>query len=146
MPMQFFRYLKLFLICSVSILVSACSDQPQVNHAQAKQTPQSSSNWQDEVNELNQKIAILSRWQQGYRMTAQQAQFKADRIQFQQENIVDAKRLWKVAENASQKAQDLQVIINKLVDQRNAILNRHGQPIPKNSGFENKNSIEEQGP
>lgn len=140
------RYLKFFLLSAFTLLFAGCMDQKQVHGGvQAKNTTHSSSsNWQEEVSELNQKIAILSRWQQGYRMTAQQAQFKADRLQFQEENIIDAKRLWKVAENASQKAQDLQVIINKLVEQRNALLRRHGQPIPKNSGFENKNSLEEQ--
>ena len=127
----------------LAVFTFSCSSSQMVG-AHSKQSNQSTSDWQEEVGELNQKITILSRWQQGYRMTAQQAQFKADRIQFQQENLVDAKRLWKVAENASQKAQDLQVIINKLVEQRNAILTRHGQPIPRNAGFENKNSIQEQ--
>lgn len=112
--------------------------------ASSNQAEHSTKNWQEQVDDLNQKITILSRWQQGYRMTAQQAQFRADRIQFQQDNIIDAKRLWKVAENASQKAQDLQVIINKLVQERNAILKKHGQPIPKNAGFENSNSVKEQ--
>lgn len=126
-------FFLLFIACSASPIVGATS----------KNTT-NSQNWQQQVDELDQKITILSRWQQGYRMTAQQAQFKADRIQFQENNILDAKRLWKVAENASQKAQDLQVIINQLVEKRNAILKRHNQPIPKNAGYENKNSIEEQ--
>lgn len=125
-------------------LLSGCSNNPLVGATSKVSSEQSASNWQESVNELNEKITILSRWQQGYRMTAQQAQFKADRIQFQQENLVDSKRLWKVAENASQKAQDLQVIIDKLVQQRNSILQKHNQPIPKGSGYENKNSIEEQ--
>lgn len=87
--------------------------------------------WQQNLDDINEKIVILKKWQEGYRMTAEQAQFKADRLQFEQDNLIDAKRLWKVAENANQKADDLQVIIAKLEAQRNDILRKHNLPIPK---------------
>lgn len=125
--------------------LSSCTGGSQVVSAGSKnRSNQNESNWEESVRELNEKITILQRWQQGYKMTAQQAQFKADRIQFQQENIVDSKRLWKVADNASQKAQDLQIIIDRLIQQRNTILRSHNQPIPKQKGYEDKSSIEEQ--
>jgi len=98
----------------------------------AAKSPEADYGWQGQVNELDEKIVLLKRWQEGYTMTSEQAQLKADRLQFEQENLIDAKRLWKIAENSKQKAQDLQVIIEKLEDQRNAILKRHNQPIPKN--------------
>ncbi len=122
----------------------ACTTNQILGNKSKNSSDTSSSNWQSDVSELNEKIVILTRWQQGYRMTAQQAQFKADRLQFQEENIIDSKRLWKVAENAKQKAEDLQLIIDNLVVQRNEILTRHNQPIPKTTRDENKNSIEEQ--
>ncbi len=89
------------------------------------------SGWQEEVAELNQKIALIRRWQEGYKMTADQARFKGDRLQFQEDNLIDSKRLWQVAENADQKVQDLQVILDRLILRRNAILEKHRQPIPK---------------
>lgn len=137
----------LWILITLLTSVVGCTTNTSLVGARASDADTNSSDWQERVEVLNEKITILSRWQQGYRMTAQQAQFKADRIQFQQDNIIDAKRLWRVAENASQKAQDLQLIIDQLVKERNAILVRHNQPIPKNnSGFENKNSVNEQGP
>ncbi|MCH9634014.1 MAG: hypothetical protein S4CHLAM7_07500 [Chlamydiae bacterium] len=140
---SFFLRAEMFLLVFVFIFASCTSGQVVGTTAKAPNSA-NDSNWQSEINELNEKITILTRWQQGYRMTAQQAQFRADRIQFQEDNIVDAKRLWKVAENAKQKAEDLQVIIDGLVQQRNGILTRHNQPIPKNTRLENKNSIEQQ--
>lgn len=102
-------------------------------HAKAPKAPQvNEPSWQEQVQELDEKITLLKRWQEGYKMTAEQAQFKADRLQFEENQLLDAKRLWKVAENANQKAQDLQVIIDKLITQRNTLLKRHNQPIPKN--------------
>jgi hypothetical protein len=127
--------------------LSACNGKSsQIISAAAKNSSSCESElaWQQQVNELNEKIKILLRWQQGYRMTAQQAQFKADRVQFQEENLVDAKRLWKIADNATQKAQDLQLIIDKLIEERNDILKKHNQPIPKRKGYETPSSVEEQ--
>lgn len=128
--------------------LSGCSNgkSTQVISAATKNSSSSESEsaWQQQVNELNEKIKILQRWQQGYRMTAQQAQFKADRVQFQEENLVDAKRLWKIADNATQKAQDLQLIIDKLIEERNTILRKHNQPIPKQKGYETRSSVEEE--
>lgn len=126
-----------FLVCLLGLICSSCDSEPKQNHTTnnlvtAKASAQNEPNWQQEVDELNEKITILRRWQNGYRMTAEQAQFKADRLQFEQDNLMDAKRLWKIADNAHQKAEDLQVIIDKLEDQRNAILKKHNQPIPKN--------------
>ncbi len=118
---QFF--FVLFLLSFVNI---GCTGQSSLS-AKAPSEP----SWQAQVTELDEKINVLKRWQEGYRMTAEQAQFKADRLQFEDNQLLDAKRLWKVAENANQKAQDLQVIIGKLEDQRNGILQRHNQPIPK---------------
>ncbi len=138
-------FLKSWLVIPLIALgLSACTTNQILGNKSKASADSSSSGWQADVNELNEKIVILTRWQQGYRMTAQQAQFKADRIQFQEQFIIDAKRLWKVAENAKQKAEDLQLIIDNLVEQRNAILTRHNQPIPKATQDENKNSIEEQ--
>ncbi len=110
-------FLLVYTGCSNSMLSTKLADDP--------------SGWEQQVSELDRKIVLLKRWQEGYRMTAEQAQFKADRLQFEENFLIDAKRLWKVAENARQKAQDLQVLIDKLEAQRNKILVRHHQPIPK---------------
>ena len=115
------------LVCLLAFVHFSCVS----DGLHAAKSTENESGWQGEVDQLNEKIALLRRWQEGYRMTAEQAQFKADRLQFEQENLIDAKRLWKVAENANQKAQDLQMIIEKLEDQRNTILRKHDQPIPK---------------
>lgn len=121
------RLFKCSLVFFLAILLqTGCASEGLL----AAKVSESGSNWQQQVNELDEKIVLLKRWQEGYRMTAEQAQFKADRLQFDQENLIDAKRLWKVAENATQKAQDLQVIINKLEEQRNGVLKKHNQPTP----------------
>lgn len=117
-----------FIFCLLALVQISCSNEGLF----AAKTPSEEPNWQQQVDTLNEKITLLKRWQEGYRMTAEQAQFKADRLQFEEKNLIDAKQLWKVAENANQKAQDLQVIIDKLEQQRNGILQRHNQPIPKN--------------
>lgn len=117
-----------FVFCLFAFTLIACSNEGLFAAKSASEEP----NWQHQVDDLNEKITLLKRWQEGYRMTAEQAQFKADRLQFEEKNLIDAKQLWKVAENANQKAQDLQVIIDKLEEQRNEILKRHHQPIPKN--------------
>lgn len=124
------NFLYIFLWFTLTITIFNTSIFTSKLHAKAVADEPS---WQSQVEELNEKITILRRWQEGYRMTAEQAQFKADRLQFEESQLIDAKRLWKVAENANQKAQDLQVIIDKLETQRNAILKKHNQPIPRNS-------------
>ncbi|MCH9632384.1 MAG: hypothetical protein S4CHLAM6_07170 [Chlamydiae bacterium] len=124
-PRKFYQFF--FILFMLSFVSIGCTGQSLLS---AKDQDQ--PNWQQEVHELDEKIAVLKRWQEGYKMTAEQAQFKADRLQFEENQLLDSKRLWKVAENATQKAQDLQVIIGKLEDQRNEILKKHNQPIPKN--------------
>lgn len=123
-----------FILCLFLLFplawVSPMSAQLHAKESKASNTADEPS-WQEQVQELNEKITLLKRWQEGYKMTAEQAEFKADRLQFEEDQLIDAKRLWKVAENANQKAEDLQVIIDKLVNQRNIILKRHNQPIPK---------------
>lgn len=114
----------LAIICSLSSFSLAMGAKVQ---PEAVDEP----TWQQNLDDINEKITILKKWQEGYRLTAEQAQFKADRLQFEQDNLIDAKRLWKVAENANQKADDLQVIIAKLETQRNDILRKHNLPIPK---------------
>lgn len=122
------RFLKPWILVFILAFVHfSCTSEG----LHASKSCESESGWQEDVQQLNEKIALLRRWQEGYRMTADQAQFKADRLQFEEETLIDAKRLWKVAENANQKAQDLQVIIDKLENQRNRILKKHNQPIPK---------------
>lgn len=128
---MFQRRKVLYTFSFLILLVSLFAPSYTATHLEAKSTT-SDASWEGQVKELNEKIAVLRRWQEGYRMTAEQAQFKADRLQFEENELIDAKRLWKVAENANQKAQDLQVIIDKLENQRNSILKRHHQPVPKN--------------
>lgn len=123
-PRRFYQFF--FILLALSFVSIGCTGQSLLS---AKE--QSQPSWHQDVNELDEKIAVLRRWQEGYKMTAEQAQFKADRLQFEDNQLLDAKRLWKVAENANQKAQDLQVIIGKLEEQRNEILKKHNQPIPK---------------
>ena len=127
MTLQKRFYQILLILFALSFVNIGCTSSSTLS-AKAPDEP----NWQQNVNELDEKITLLKRWQEGYRMTAEQAQFKADRLQFEENQLLDAKRLWKVAENANQKAQDLQVIIEKLEDQRNGILRKHNQPVPKN--------------
>ncbi len=130
--MRLLPFLKAKLLIISLILIGFCLSSftlPMGAKVQAETAQEPS--WQQNLDDINEKIVILKKWQEGYRMTAEQAQFKADRLQFEQDNLIDAKRLWKVAENANQKADDLQVIIAKLEAQRNDILRKHNLPIPK---------------
>ncbi len=92
---------------------------------QLKQSPDTSKSRQEQITTIEGKIATLKRWQEGYKMTAQRANFKADRLQFKEGNLVDSRRYWKVAADAKQKAQDLQVLIDKLEDDKRTILKDH---------------------
>lgn len=126
------RFLKLTILVSLLTIIQPIFANQKEDAEQVTEL----TGWKKTVYELDQKIDVLQKWQEGYRMTAQQAQFKADRLQFEQTDFIDAKRLWKVAESANQKAQDLQIIIDKLTSKRDGILRQHGQEVPKN----NKNS------
>ena len=88
--------------------------------------------WQARVNEINEKIEVLKRWKEGYELTAERANFKADRLQFRNDDLIDSRRLWKTAQNAEQKAKELQILIDELTEERNQLLRTHGQPIPAN--------------
>lgn len=90
---------------------------------------QSMPEWKQQVQQIDEKIAVLKKWQEGYQLTAERANFKANRLQFREDQLVDSRRLWQQAEQAEQKAKDIQVLIDDLEKEKKTILEAHGQNV-----------------
>ena len=125
--MSSLKFLPLTLFLAVmAVPQSGCASSTTKTVAAAK-----SAQPDNQLDELNAKIDTLKKWKEGYELTAERANFKADRLQFRNDDLIDARRLWKVAQNAEQKAKELQILIDELETERNSILRSQGQPIPK---------------
>ncbi len=87
---------------------------------------QSESTWQDEVSQLDAAIAKLTNLRNLELAKAARAQDQGDRLQFNANNVSDARRYWNEADTSREIAARYQEEIDKLEVRRQTILKAHG--------------------
>lgn len=78
--------------------------------------------WQQDVNQIDQEIKVKTNQRNLFLSKAARAQDQGDRLQFQPDNLGDARRYWQLAETYREKANLMDLEINLLQQKRAQIL------------------------
>lgn len=82
--------------------------------------------WQEELQTIDQAIDKLTDLRNKEIAKAARAQDQGDRLQFQSQNLMDARRAWQEADNSREIAARYQQEIDKLELRKQEILKQHG--------------------
>lgn len=82
-------------------------------------------NWQEKVGVLDQAITRKQNLSDLYRAKATRAKNQGDRLQFNPNNLGDARRYWNVADYYNEQADQLDQEIAVLEQERQAILDKY---------------------
>ena len=97
---------------------------PCITHGIEEQVVQVSS--KDEVHDLDEQIDLLNEKKNLYLSKASQAQNQGDRLQFQNNNLLDAKRFWQMSDFYNKKAQWIDEKISILEKRKSELLSESG--------------------
>lgn len=86
----------------------------------------SHATWRDEVTQIDEAIAKLTNLRNLELAKAARAQDQGDRLQFNANNVTDARRYWQEADTSREIAARYQEEIDKLELRRQEILKKHG--------------------
>ena len=92
--------------------------------------PTDQADWQQEVTGLDEQIKKLKNLRNLHLAKAARAQNQGDRLQFQKNDLLDARRYWAIAEENQQIADRIQKTVVSLEERRNQILIEHGITPP----------------
>lgn len=128
---MYFKLLALFFfsLLSTSPLIALVKEQP-------------AENWKIEVQSIDQAIERLTDLRNKELARASRSQNQGDRLQFNNQNLVDARRYWNEADASREIAARYQQEIDQLQSRKQEIL-RQQRTYPKNS---NKSTPSEQKP
>lgn len=93
-------------------------------YALVKQQPL--ENWKQEVETIDQTIVTLTNLRNKELANAAWAQNQGDRLQFDTQTLLDAKRYWNEADTSREIAARYQLEIDKLELRKKEILEQHG--------------------
>ncbi len=99
------------------------------SHALVKHLP--SDQWEQELQTLDNAINKLTDLRNREIAKAERAQNRADALQFQSNNLMDARRKWQEAENSREIAARYQQEIDQLQVRKDALLEKHAHPKSK---------------
>ncbi len=121
-------FLITLLLCSCG---SAHPKNKSSSDSQAKlvhqhlSTSTESEDWQEQLQKYQQEIRQKTNQMNLHLAKAARAKDQGDRLQFQQDNLIDARRYWKIAEYHEQQAFLLQKEIQFLQQEKQVLLNKH---------------------
>lgn len=101
-------------------------------------TIDSSLGWKDQVDGIDKEIDKLSNQRNLYLAKATRLQNQGDRLQFESNNLLDARRAWQQAQINREIATRIQEEIDLLEKQRQGVLDKYGvksypRPVLKSS-------------
>jgi hypothetical protein len=111
------RFFFLLIVC-ISVAFS------QGRYLKARENPEK-SDWKIEVESIDKQIKEKTDQKNLALSKAAQAQNQGDRLQFNQNNLLDARRYWQVADAYRQQAALLDLEIELLKNKRAQILKEH---------------------
>lgn len=111
-------YLKLLLLLLFSFLLT----QPLISLVKE----QSPENWKIEVDSIDQTVDRLTDLRNKELARAARAQNQGDRLQFNNQNLVDARRYWNEADSSREIAARYQQEIDQLELRKQEILKKQG--------------------
>jgi FtsZ-binding cell division protein ZapB len=82
--------------------------------------------WKAEISEIDQEIDKLKNQRNLYLAKATRLQNQGDRLQFENNNLIDARRAWQQAQIHREIATRIQEEIDTLEKRKNQILEAHG--------------------
>ncbi|MCB1080317.1 MAG: hypothetical protein KDK69_00715 [Chlamydiia bacterium] len=85
------------------------------------------SQWQQEIANIDEAVIKLTDLRNKELANAAWAQNQGDRLQFQSQNLIDARRYWNEADTSREIAARYQEEIDKLEARRKVLLEAHGQ-------------------
>ncbi|GAB5411660.1 MAG: hypothetical protein ChlgKO_07740 [Chlamydiales bacterium] len=88
------------------------------------------SNWQEKVSVLDQAIIRKQNLSDLYRAKATRAKNQGDRLQFNPNNLGDARRYWNVADYYNEQADQLDQEIVVLEQEKQSILDQYNEGKP----------------
>ena len=91
------------------------------------------SNWREKVSVLDQAIIRKQNLSDLYRAKATRAKNQGDRLQFNPNNLGDARRYWNIADYYNEQADQLDQDILLLEEEKKSILEKYndGKPLAK---------------
>jgi multidrug efflux pump subunit AcrB len=124
--------MKIWAILGISISALGVAMLPEVGEeviALVKELPP--DKWQQEVQTIDEAVVKLTDLRNKELSNAAWAQNQGDRLQFQSQNLMDAKRYWNEADASREIASRYQEEIDKLEARKKEILKQQGiEPSP----------------
>ncbi|PCI95959.1 hypothetical protein COB11_00745 [Candidatus Aerophobetes bacterium] len=125
--------LRVSVFTALLALGSACADEafsikgPNERIITHKQSNYSSKEgWKEDLDGLNEEIDKLVNQRNLYLAKATRLQNQGDRLQFENNNLIDARRAWQQAQINREIATRIQEEIDALEDRRQKVLQKHG--------------------
>lgn len=91
-----------------------------------QKTGDSKSAWKEDVEDIDKEIDKLVNQRNLYLAKATRLQNQGDRLQFENNNLIDARRAWQQAQINREIATRIQEEIDALEERRQKILHKHG--------------------
>ena len=119
--------MKFWIVLGLSVFGMAYGTLPQLGEdVLALVKEQSQENWKQEVNTIDQAVIKLTDLRNKELSNAAWAQNQGDRLQFQSQNLLDARRYWNEADTSREIAARYQEEIDKLEVRKKEILDQQG--------------------
>ena len=119
------------IVILLGFMVSAVAEEEELPPPYYYNEVQGNEQWQQEVQELDRWINRLTNRRNLELAKATQAQNQGDRLQFQRNQLLDARRAWDKADTHREIAARLDEEIVKLETKKSLILDEHGIKSPK---------------
>ncbi len=117
--------MKFWIVLGFSVFGMAYGTLPQLDkEVLALVKEQSSENWKQEVETIDQAVIKLTDLRNKELSNAAWSQNQGDRLQFQSHNLLDARRYWNEADTSREIAARYQEEIDKLEVRKKEILNQ----------------------
>ncbi|MDN3507439.1 MAG: hypothetical protein P0S94_00795 [Simkaniaceae bacterium] len=128
---------RIYIYSLLALGLTACSSNETSKHVSSpapKKTHVTQSGWQGQVDELDEEIDRLTNQRNLYLAKATRFQNQGDRLQFDRNNLLDARLAWQQAEINREIAGRIQQEIDILETKRAKILAAHGvKSYPKSN-------------
>jgi hypothetical protein len=120
--------MKKLILFSLGILLISCdTKKPDAANSPEKITQsEKSESWRNELQKYDSEIRKKTNQQNLHLAKAARAQDQGDRLQFQQGNLLDARRYWQISDYHKEQAQILEKEIQLLQLEKQKLLKEHG--------------------
>ncbi|GAB4184808.1 MAG: hypothetical protein Tsb0015_01300 [Simkaniaceae bacterium] len=113
---------------SAPVQVAAEEKQEDPKKDTAVQGTSEGETWQEQIQKYDSQIRKKTNQKNLHLAKAARAQDQGDRLQFQQGNLLDARRYWQIADYHREQAQLLEKEIQLLQLEKQQLLQKHGVP------------------